>query len=858
MSARASHAGLPVSSEADPPPPVLRARSLYLGLALTTCSMLLVQQFLTRVFTIQFNSGLAFFAISTTFLGLGSAGVCVYALPRWFAAARIRALVPRLALGYALALVAGFVLMVAIDDASQGHTPTAPASLQSQVVRVIGASLLMLPALFLVGLVISLLIRAHASRVGRLYGADLVGGGIGCLLVLPLMNQVGGDHGIFVIAALASAGAALLAHAHSRRGVRRVAVLCTAALSLAPWFNRDLALVDVRSHRTPLSGVESWVREDREIRRTWNDQSRLGFFETHDGANIYVRLDSSCQTTIPSLAPEHRDAYLHRTDFERLPFVLGRHRRYLEIGAGGGRGMVLAKSAGAESITGVEINPGIVDATLGGFPGFGVAPLLADPRVRLERGEGRSWARAADERYDAITITFIQTGIASGSAAFALSEANLFTTEAFAEFLGLLAPDGLFYVYRHGGNEMLRLISMARGALASFGVTDIREHVFAARHPNNHALFLMSRGPFPAADVAKLDSACRDLDLEILYSPSLRDDPRPANPFPDSVRALRAEGRLEMAEVVRLYDEQAHDPRWQPLEATYVTTDDPDAFLDEYVVDVRAPTDDRPYFFFHGLGSWREYASYFDVAGVGILGGTVILLAWMAASFTALIAVLILLPLALRRSVGHVRSQGAAVVAYFSGLGFGYMAVQISFIQRFVLFLGHPVYAISVVLLAFLLASGLGSLCSDRLFRKRTLGFGRSIAALVVVLLAYDRLLPIVFHSDLLTWPVAAKIAVSIALILPLGFLMGLLFPQGIRVVDSKAASLTPWAWGANSAASVLGSIFALVLAIHFGFSVVAWIAAATYALCYVAIVSLRRSPAVPRNAKIEVLSRVA
>src|SRR5262245_35615060 len=163
------------------PPTHTRPAALYAGLGLTTCSMLLVQQFLTRVFTIQFNSGLAFLAISTTFLGLGSAGVCVYVLPRLFPPERMPRLVPALAILYALSLVGGFAALVAVDHGAVDSAEGSAQALSSQVARVIEASLLVLPALFLVGLVISLVLRANAPRVNRLYGADLVGGGVGCL-----------------------------------------------------------------------------------------------------------------------------------------------------------------------------------------------------------------------------------------------------------------------------------------------------------------------------------------------------------------------------------------------------------------------------------------------------------------------------------------------------------------------------------------------------------------------------------------------------------------------------------------------------------------------------------------------------
>lgn len=840
--ARNPHEPAPAGADDSASVPVV-SWALYGGLALTTCSMLLIQQFLTRVFTILFNSGLAFLAISITFLGLGSAGVAVYVLPRVFRPSRIPSLVPRLAVAYALSLAIGFWGIIEIDHATVAGEGIAEASLSEQVVRVLGSSLIVLPALFLVGLVISLLLRAHARRVNRLYGADLVGAGIGCLLVLPLMKTVGGDDGIFLIGALAALGAALLAHAHGRGGARLTAGLLTLVFAAGPWFNRERALIDVRSHSAPLKGVASWVREDREIERVWNELARLGIFETVDGSSLYVRIDSSCQTTIPSQAPEHQSAYVEGLDFERLPYVLDRHRRYLEIGAGGGRGMVLAAANGAESITGVEINPGIVASSLDRFPGYGVGPLTENPAHRLIAAEGRSWTRQSIEVFDTVTITFIQTGIASGSAAFALSEANLFTVEAFTEFLEKVDDGGMFYIYRQGGNEILRLVSMAREALRTRGVQDIGRHLYVARNETNRSVMLISPTPFPEEEIAELDRACGELGVEILYSPSGIDGGKPENPFPARVRELRAAGELDMREVVRAYNNLSHAPDFESLERSYITCADPEAYLDDYIVDVRAPTDDRPYYFFFGINRLRDALLYFDLDGVGILGGTVILLFWMAAAFGVLVTLLIALPLLLRREDGAPRGTGTAVIAYFSGLGLGYMAVQISFIQRFTLFLGHPVFAISVVLLAFLLCSGLGSMASDRLFESGRATFARVLGLLALVLLAYNWLLPAVFGSDLLALSVVPKVLISIVLILPLGFLMGLLFPQGIRLVDAAAPQLTPWAWGANSAASVLGSILALVLAIHMGFQAVAVIGALTYlVLCLPSSVVLRRA----------------
>lgn len=814
---------------------------LYVGFLATTCSMLLVQQFLTRAFSIQFNSGLAFLAISTTFLGLGAAGVALAVFPRWFDQQRTTRMLPWLAVAYAISLVLGFACEVAVDRAAQ-HAATGAEPLSAQVQRVLVGSMFLLPSMFLVGLVIALVLRANSDRVGKLYGADLAGGGLGCLLVLPLMDWIGGDQGVFAIGALASIGALLLAHAHAAKGARVAAFAFLLASLALPFANRGLALVDLQSHRTVLGAVDDWVLDDAELARDWNAISRLSFFPTKGDGQIYVRIDSSCQTTIPSKDPQRTKEYVARTNFERLPFVLDRHRRCLEIGAGGGRGMLLAKELGAERVTGVEINPGIVEAALGRFPGYGMDEIVRDERYALRNGEGRSYVRGTDEKFDSLTITFIQTGVASGSAAFALSEANLFTVDAFVEFVGKLEQDGVFYVYRHGGVECLRLVSMVEAAMARLGIADWRSHIYLARNALNEVMLLVGRSPLRADEIQKLDAACAELSLEVLFAPGAREQ-LPENRFPAAIASMRSRGELSMKNAVTAWKQMAHEQGHEPIERSYIRAADLAAFRRDFLVDIDAPTDDRPYFFFTGIGKLRDYGLYFDPAGTGLLGGTVVMLFWMGCGFAALIVALIVLPLLLRRRDMTTQSRGGLlVVAYFSALGMGYIAVQISFIQRFTMFLGHPVYAVSVVLLAFLVSSGAGSFCSDRLFATGRLTFGRLSLALTTLLLIGDSRLPELFASAALAWPIGAKIALSIAAIAVLAFPMGMFFPQGIRLVERIAPDHVPWAWGANSAASVLGSIAALVLAIHAGFTAVAGFAALVYlGIAWPCGVALRR-----------------
>jgi hypothetical protein len=337
----------------------------------------------------------------------------------------------------------------------------------------------------------------------------------------------------------------------------------------------------------------------------------------------------------------------------------------------------------------------------------------------------------------------------------------------------------------------------------------------------------------------------------VLYAPGSRET-RPANPLPQRLRELRAAGDLRIGAVAAAWKQLAHDPAFEPIEGSFVRAADPAALAADLVVDVSAPDDDRPYFFFTGLARWSDAPLYFDAAGTAILGGIVIMLSWMAAAFSLLVALLIVVPLVLRRpqaAAAGGAAPGGAVIAYFAGIGVGYIAVQISFVQRFVLFLGHPVHAIAVVILAFLLWSGLGSVCSERVLRR--VPPGALVVAFAAVLVGYDLALPLLFHSAAIAWPVPAKILLSVALLFGLAFPMGMFFPHGIRLVERAAPELVPWAWGANSAASVIGSILALALAIQAGFHAVALVGVVVYAATVLpAGARLRRAagavPAVP------------
>jgi hypothetical protein len=262
-----------------------------------------------------------------------------------------------------------------------------------------------------------------------------------------------------------------------------------------------------------------------------------------------------------------------------------------------------------------------------------------------------------------------------------------------------------------------------------------------------------------------------------------------------------------------------------------------DGFLREYVYEVSPPGDDRP-FFFHYF-KWAQVPHILRTLGKVWLpfgGSGFLILVVLLALAAALSLLLILLPLVLRRDrVFRSLSDSASLrstLLYFTCLGLGFLFVEMPLLQQFILFLGHPTYSFALVLFSVLFFSGLGSLVSSRLPLRALL------LALSVVVLIYPLLLPRLFALAI-HWALPSRLVVSVLGLAPLGFLLGLPMPGGIRLLEQRAPQLIPWAWAVNGCASVVSSILAVMGAVTFGFSRVLVAGAVAYLLAWFTVPAL-------------------
>lgn len=496
-----------------------------------------------------------------------------------------------------------------------------------------------------------------------------------------------------------------------------------------------------------------------------------------------------------------------------LPYHLLQGPTVLVLGAGGGGDVLQALYHGARRIDAVELNPRLPEIVEEVFADYSGRPYSA-PGVHLRVGEARAVLARSAERYDLIQVPALDAFGAASAGLYALNEGYLYTVEALRAYYAHLRPGGLVAMNRWTTlppRDALKLFATARQALSEAGVPEPGASLAMIRSWNT-ATLLVKRGPFGAAELAALREFCATRAFDPVWYPGMPADE--ANRF----------NRLSAPEFF--------------AGATALLGAGREDFLDRYKFHLRPATDDRPYFF--RFFRWRTLPELWGMAGGGglpwIEWGYPVLVATLVQAF-ALSLLLVLAPLLALRRQGGGRGGGqggglARIAAYFSALGLGFMFVEIAFIQKFTLFLGHPLYAVSVVLCSFLVFAGLGSRASER--RARRLGekaaAQRAVLWIAALALAYLVLLPLVFGLGI-TLAEPLRVALGVLMTAPLAYAMGMPFPLGLAATAAGRQSLLPWAWGINACSSVVGAVLAMLLAVHWGFSTLVGVALVLYLL---------------------------
>ena len=789
---------------------------IYAGIFLISSALLTLEVTLTRLFSYTVWYHFAYLTISVALLGFGSSGAIVSAFPDvfrrrghvWIAASVMAAAV----------LTVGALLFLTRFPLEVNNLTAKPLRFSLALLSyyvVVGAPFV------LGGFGIATPFAAYPHLMGRLYFWDLLGAAIGCVSTVMGIELLGVPGLMIAAAGMLLGAVAVLTAGQGRTGWGLL--LAGAAIVVVVLSGRLGDQVDI--HITSTKGSASYriglKREDHYTKWTalnrvdafgWDHPSKLQHWGRTGLSWAYrgprpdsgeLTYDGSNGSNIYFFHGSFDDYAMLDHHILRTPYLLSDKPDVLVIGVGGGIDMINALKQGARHVTGVELQRETV-YLLKDYLRHYIGGLYDRPDVELIAAEGRHFVRKTNRLFDLIQITSVDTFAAQATGAYILAESYLYTVEAEADLVSHLTTDGLLsmnvgdFLYRDSLPPLAtRLALNSYRALQRLGVSHPSEHlmVVAAVKPGGLAQsesLLVKKSPFTAAEVETIKSFCAANGFDVLFAPPLQS--------PGHYPLAVALGTDEVARRELL------DAAWFRLDAVY---------------------DDDP--FFYNVAKWRNFSPKKSATAQfpGSFIGQVVLVLMLAQS-VILGAVFIILPLA--RGVRHEVSARdvAPYVVYFLGLGIGFMFIEISFVQSFVLFLGSPTYALSVTIFALLLFSSIGSYCSSW-FTDRADWMLRRLAIVVACLIvAYAWGLTWAFNA-LLPLELWARIMIAILAQMPLGLALGMFMPLGVARIVRVDLRLVPWAWGINGVGSVIGTTLAVILAMAWGFRVVALCSACLY-----------------------------
>ncbi len=795
------------------------------GIALLSTCLITIELALTRLFSVTIWYHFAFLAISVALFGIGAAALTVHLIQHRLTPDRTNSILARASIALALVtIISNWVLL--------NFTPHMATGAQFDFFSRVTLNLLITfiaaaAPFFAGGFAISLAMTRHSRAIHSLYSWDLFGAGLGCLLVIPALNLAGAPVTLVLVSSLAALAAAVFS---SGNGGSRIWTWASTSLAAAivafAVMSPGLGFFDVRTAK----GLDM-DRLEIEFNR-WNSFSLVsvlpgsGFkgwgmspkFKGDLPERKTLIIDMNAMTPLVKFDGDLNQASHMLHDLSSFvhhvhPWKARGH--VCVIGAGGGRDVLAALVAGAAHVTGVEINPLIVDDVMLGQYRDYTGKLYERPDVTIIADDGRGVVRRSTEKFDIIHLSMVDTSAATAAGAYSLTENSLHTVEAFADYLEHLEPNGLLSV------SSVTMPGLAGGAELS---------ALAWKS-------LKNAGADPSTNVAVISTPWIGRPGCILHNVIVK--PRPLTGR--EISSIRENTRRLGFQVAYLPGQRTRPGTWIGPILSAKSKSDLAALINGWNLDVTPATDDRPFFFYQNrlsdLGAMLASGMPAYLFGNGLF-----ILAKVALIALAMVGLFLLIPvIAARKSFERGRGRAMWDLGYVACLGVGFMCVEIALIQKFTLYLGRPTYTLVVVLFVLLMGSGLGSRLFGRLSQSGSIRNKLVIA--IGTLLATLFALWIFGLGDLLLlstsgWPASGRIALTVAVLAPIGLLLGMPYPAGLCAVAQRAETRIPWLWGINSATSVLGSVMAVLISMHAGIS--STLLAGTLLYCVALLVSIK------------------
>jgi spermidine synthase len=776
----------------------------YFAIFILATATLSYQILITRFFSVMLYYHFAFAAISLAMLGLTRGAMEVYSKPARYAPERVAVEFASHAAWFAITGVGAMIAFLCV-----------PLVIPADYVLVaLGIATVAFVRPFTEsGVCITLLLTRLPNSNGWLYAADLLGAALGCIgviLLLLVVDPVSATLGIGAFAA--AAGWVMVRDCGDIRKVRLSAAV-TLTLAAAATLHSGLDIAG-KSHL----GV-FWAKGTAQMGtlfERWNTYSRVrviglgasepfgwGFAHTPETKvdQHILDIDAGANTVITRHDGDiGKLAYL-KDDVINAAYLVQPTADVAVVGVGGGRDILSGLLFGAKHIRAIEINPAIFEVLTDKFADFS-GHLDRESGVSLVNAEARSYINHSSDRYDLVQISLIDTWAATAAGGLTLTENRLYTVEAWEDFYHALKPGGLLSVSRwfdpKGHRvEFYRLVAIAASALQRKGVpaAELSDHVVA-------------------------------VNVDNIVTVITRPDAFTSAQWQDARARLEAQG-------FRIF--LGPDVTYDAVTSTLMSGKADKAFFASLTENIAPSTDDNPFFFFT-----ERFGNLLTKPSATLSNNNA------AISMTLLLIVVALCACAYYIATPFVRLAKrmplAALtppVTYFCAIGMGFMLIEISQMQRLMVFLGHPVYGLAVVLFTILLFSGIGSTTVVAQHPRGGVVIARVVALLTT--LAVAGVMTPMLTASARSAATDMRILLSVLLLAPPAFCMGMMFPLGLSVWR-RHSELLPFFWSANGITSMFASVLGMALSIAFGIANTYAIGVAFYVVCAIMIVVSRRA----------------
>jgi hypothetical protein len=811
---------------------IIPNRIHFIVIGLLSLSMISLQILMTRIFSVIFYYHFAFAGITFAMLGLTIGAFKVYDaklkfslsdINEWCSKHMLRAGVLLSITSLAIVDFSGRLLSLYKD-----YEGTTGDIIQLAAIAVIFLGPFVFVKIFAdLGVCITLLLTCFPSYTNRLYAVDLISAAFGCVAVVAALYFLDPISIILLMSSVMAILAWKLIKANPLYPKKLIAgaaiALCTIFVVQSASYTMGSPLFGLRIGKLrPLEEFkfERWnsfthvgisPKHDRFVPFGWGFGSKLNMDDYPNIEQYWLKIDASAGTILTRFDGDYNKVSYLKYDVTNFPYHLRDINHVAVIGVGGGRDVLSALLFGVKQITGIEINPAIFEALNKVFADF-TGRISSNPNVNLINAEARSYISSQKTAYDMIQISLIDTWAATAAGGLALSENKLYTKEAWDEFLNHLNEDGVLSISRwfipgkHHG-ELYRMLSLTTDSLKKLDPNiNVRDHVIVVS-ANDVITLLVSKSPFSAEEIKKIAEICETYGFKEVITPH-----------------------------------KNFDNTSDTIIAGNATAD----FYNSLPLDVVSPTDDRP-FFFNMIrftdALLRPFININNNMDNDYNGGNnevVYLLFSIFAILLVYMAYAIIFPMyRLYRANRQQFSDSKPFIVYFALIGLGFMLIEMSIMQWLMIFLGHPVYALSVVLFTMLLFSGIGSytVSYDKL-RSQTY----VIRSLFLCLFLCATFWIISDFRDIFTHNnTSMRIMLSVLLLIPVSLFLGMMFPLGVAAAKRRHAELLPWFWALNGVFSVFASILSVVISMGYGASITYIFGIACYIICTIICFRIRR-----------------